>query len=261
MNIFPNEAGSPPRLLLLGGTSEIGLAILAALDVPDHAEIILAGRDEQRLAAASKELAAKELPGQVTTMAYDAMDTGGHQAFADAVFAAGPLDLVISAAGVLIPQEEVERDVRRAADMVETNFTGHVTSLLAIASRMRAQAQADQRRGTIVILSSVAAVRPRKANFVYGSAKAGLDAFARGLADSLHGTGVRVVLVRPGFVTGRMTAGMSPAPMSSTPAQVGTATAAALRAGKTSVWIPAPLSALALALRLVPRPLWRRLSR
>jgi decaprenylphospho-beta-D-erythro-pentofuranosid-2-ulose 2-reductase len=251
MTIFPNGAGSPPRLLLLGGTSEIGLAILAALGLPAGARVILAGRDEQRLAAAGKEL-----PAQVKTMAYDAMDTGRHQAFADAVFADGPLDLVISAAGVLIPQEEAERDVRRAADMVETNFTGHVTSLLAIAARMRAQG-----RGTIVVLSSVAAVRPRKANFVYGSAKAGLDAFARGLADSLHGTGVRVVLVRPGFVTGRMTAGMSPAPLSSTPAQVGAATAAALGGGKDTVWIPAPLAGLALALRLVPRPLWRRVSR
>jgi len=251
MKFMTNGDGSPPRLLLLGGTSEIGLAILAALGLPAGAEVILAGRDEQRLAAAGKEL-----PAQIKTMAYDAIDTGSHQAFADAVFAAGPLDMVISAAGVLIPQDEVERDVTRAADLVETNFTGHVTSLLAIASRMRAQG-----RGTIVVLSSVAAVRPRKANFVYGSAKAGLDAFARGLADSLHGTGVRVVLVRPGFVTGRMTAGMSPAPLSSTPAQVGAATAAALRGGKASVWIPAPLAGLALALRLVPRPLWRRVSR
>ena len=256
MNIFPTGVGSPPRILLLGGTSEIGLAILASLGLPADAEVILAGRDEQRLAAAGKEL-----PARVTTMAYDAMDTGGHQAFADAVFAGGPLDMVISAAGVLIPQEDAERDVRRAADMVGTNFTGHVTSLLAIASRMRAQGRVDQHPGTIVVLSSVAAVRPRKANFVYGAAKAGLDAFARGLADSLHGSGVRVVLVRPGFVIGRMTQGMSPAPMSSTPAQVGAATAAALRGGKTAVWIPAPLAGLALALRLIPRPLWRRVSR
>ena len=251
MNIFTNGDGSPPRLLLLGGTSEIGLAILAALGLPAGAEVILAGRDEQRLAAAGKEL-----PCEVKTLAYDAMDTGRHQALVDAVFAGGPLDLVISAAGVLIGQDEVERDVTRAAAMVETNFTSHVTTLLAIASRMRTQG-----RGTIVVLSSVAAVRPRKANFVYGSAKAGLDAFARGLADSLHGTGVRVVLVRPGFVIGRMTAGMSPAPLSSTPAQVGAATAAALRGGKDTVWIPAPLAGLALALRLVPRPLWRRVSR
>jgi len=251
MDIFPNGSGVAPRILLLGGTSEIGLAILAALAAPARTEVILAGRDEQRLAAAGKQL-----PYQVTTVPYDAVKTAGHQAFADAVFAAGPLDMVISAAGVLIGQPEVERDVQRAAEMIETNFTGHVTSLLAIAARMRAQG-----RGTIVVLSSVAAVRPRKANFVYGAAKAGLDAFARGLADSLHGTGVRVVLVRPGFVTGRMTAGMPPAPLSSTPEQVGAATAAALRGGKASVWIPAPLAGLAVALRAVPRPLWRRVSR
>ena len=109
--------------------------------------------------------------------------------------------------------------------------------------------------------SSVAAVRPRKANFVYRAAKAGLDAFARGLADSLHGSGVRVVLVRPGFVTGRMTAGMAPAPLATTPAKVGAATAAALRDGKSAVWIPAPLAGLSVALRLVPRPAWRRVSR
>jgi decaprenylphospho-beta-D-erythro-pentofuranosid-2-ulose 2-reductase len=118
-----------------------------------------------------------------------------------------------------------------------------------------------QRHGTIVILSSIAAVRPRKANFVYGAAKAGLDAFGRGLADALHGTGVRVVLVRPGFVTGRMTAGMPPAPMSSTPEQVGAAVAAALRRGETTIWVPGSLRIMALALRLIPRPLWRRIRR
>jgi decaprenylphospho-beta-D-erythro-pentofuranosid-2-ulose 2-reductase len=251
MTIFPNEPGFVPRVLLLGGTSEIGLAILAALDLPADADVILAGRDEQRLAAAGKEL-----PSQVRTVSYDAADTGRHQAFTDALFAEGPLDMVISAAGVLIPQPDLEADVRRAAEMIDANFTGHVTTLLAIAAGMRAQG-----RGTIVVLSSVAAVRPRKANFVYGAAKAGLDAFARGLTDSLHGSGVRVVLVRPGFVIGRMTAGMPPAPLATTPAKVGEATAAALRGRKPSVWVPAPLAGMAVALRLIPRPAWRRVSR
>jgi decaprenylphospho-beta-D-erythro-pentofuranosid-2-ulose 2-reductase len=239
------------RVLLLGGTSEIGLAILAALDLPAGAEVILAGRDQPRLAAAAAELSAP-----VQTLSYDAADTGRHQAFTDEIFGAGPLDMVISAVGVLVPQTELERDVRRAAAMIDANFTGHVTTLLAIAGRMRAQGY-----GTIVVLSSVAAVRPRKANFVYGASKAGLDAFARGLADSLHGTGVRVVLVRPGFVIGRMTAGMPPAPLATTPAKVGAATAAALRGRKSSVWVPASLAGLSVGLRLVPRPAWRRVSR
>jgi decaprenylphospho-beta-D-erythro-pentofuranosid-2-ulose 2-reductase len=246
-----NEPGLVGRVLLLGGTSEIGLAVLAALDLPAGAEVILAGRDQQRLAAAGQELSSP-----VRIVSYDAADTGRHQAFTDEIFSAGPLDMVISAAGVLIPQQELERDVRRAAAMIDANFTGHVTTLLAIAARMRAQGH-----GTIVVLSSVAAVRPRKANFVYGATKAGLDAFARGLTDSLHGSGVRVVLVRPGFVIGRMTAGMPPAPLATTPAKVGAATAAALRRRKPSVWIPAPLAGLSVALRLVPRPAWRRISR
>jgi decaprenylphospho-beta-D-erythro-pentofuranosid-2-ulose 2-reductase len=251
MSIFPNEPGFAPRVLLLGGTSEIGLAIVIALGLPVNAEVILAGRDEQRLAAAGKEL-----PVQVRTVRYDALDTGSHQAVVDRLFDAGHLDLVISAAGVLVPQADLERDVQRAAALVQTNFTGHVSTLLAVAARMRAQG-----RGTIVVLSSVAAVRPRKANPVYGSAKAGLDAFARGLADRLHGTGVRVLLVRPGFVTGRMTAGMPPAPLATTPQAVGRATAAALRRGQATVWVPPSLQALSLALRLIPRPVWRRISR
>ena len=93
-----------------------------------------------------------------------------------------------------------------------------------------------------------------------GSAKAGLDAFARGFADALHGSGVRLLLVRPGFVTGRMTAGMPPAPLATTPEAVGRATAA-LRRGQDTVWVPPALAALAHALKLVPRPIWRRISR
>jgi decaprenylphospho-beta-D-erythro-pentofuranosid-2-ulose 2-reductase len=241
----------PSRVLLLGGTSEIGLAILSALNLAPGAEVILAGRDAQRL-----EAAGKALNSRVTVARYDAVDTAGHQAFADEICAAGVPDLVIAATGILIPQERAEDDVRLAASMIETNFTGHVTALLAFGAHMR-----RRRTGTIVVLSSVAAVRPRKFNSVYGAAKAGLDAFARGFADELHGTGVRVLLVRPGFVTGRMTAGMAKAPMATTPDAVGAAVAAALRGRKSTVWVPASLAGLATAMRLIPRPVWRKIDR
>jgi decaprenylphospho-beta-D-erythro-pentofuranosid-2-ulose 2-reductase len=238
------------RVLLLGGTSEIGLAILAALRLPPDAEVILAGRDPQRLAAAGKTLNAA-----VEVVAYDAVETGAHQAFADQVCAGGVPDIVIAATGVLVPQEELQRDVARAAAMIETNLTGHVTMLLAFGEAMRARGS-----GTLVVLSSVAAVRPRKFNSVYGATKVALDAFARGYADSLHGTGVRVLLVRPGFVTGRMTEGMKPAPLATTPEAVGEAVALALGKNKSVVWVPGPLAAMAAAMKLVPRPLWRKLE-
>src|SRR5260370_10703130 len=133
MNFFPNETGYQPRVMLIGGTSEIGLAILAALALPPNAEIILAGRDEQRLAAAGEEL-----PGQVRTVGYDATQTASHQAFVDGVFADGPVDLVISAAGALGPPAEPEHQLQRAAASIETNFTVHVSTLLALGAPARA---------------------------------------------------------------------------------------------------------------------------
>ena len=123
---IPNVSGRFSRVLLLGGTSEIGLAILSSLHLDPGAEVILAGRDPQRLEAAGKTLSRP-----VTVARYDAMDTGAHQAFAAEICAGGVPDLVIAATGVLIPQEQVERDVRLAATMIETNLTGHVTALLA----------------------------------------------------------------------------------------------------------------------------------
>lgn len=246
-----DNLGRPGRVLLLGGTSEIGLAILSALRAPAGTEVLLAGRDEQRLAAAGKEL-----PYRCTTIPFDALETGSHEPVIASAFAGGPVDLVIAATGVLTPQADVDQDPVLAGQMIQVNFTCHVTTLLAAAARMR-----QQHYGTIVVLSSVAAIRPRRANYVYGAAKAGLDAFARGLADALAGTGVRVVLVRPGFVTGRMTAGLSPAPLASTPDQVGAAVAAALAGQSGVVWVPRSLAAVAAALRIVPRPLWRRMRR
>jgi decaprenylphospho-beta-D-erythro-pentofuranosid-2-ulose 2-reductase len=238
------------RVLLLGGTSEIGLAILSALDLGPDTEVILAGRDPQRL-----EAAGKSLNRPVAVAVYDAVQTDTHQAFADQVSAGGVPDLVIAATGILIDQEQAERDVRLAATMIETNFTGHVTALLAFGEAMRKRGS-----GTIVVLSSVAGVRPRKFNSVYGATKAALDAFARGYADSLQGTGVRVLLVRPGFVIGRMTEGMPAAPLATTPDAVGAAVAKALRGSGSVVWVPAPLVGLAMAMKLVPRPLWRKLK-
>ena len=246
-----DDLGRPARILLLGGTSEIGLAILAALNAPADTQVLLAGRDDQRLAAA-----AKELPYQCAEVSFDALAVDTHKAVIDGAFADGPVDLVIAATGVLTPQPELDRDPILAARMIEVNFTSHVTTLLAAAARMRAQ-----RTGTIVVLSSVAAIRPRKANFVYGAAKAGLDAFARGLTDALAGSDVRVVLVRPGFVTGRMTAGLRAAPLSTTPQQVGAAVAAALAGSRAQVWIPRSLGLVAMLLRLVPRPIWRKMRR
>jgi decaprenylphospho-beta-D-erythro-pentofuranosid-2-ulose 2-reductase len=111
----------------------------------------------------------------------------------------------------------------------------------------------------MVVLSSVAAERARKSNAIYGAAKAGLDALAQGLADSLAGTGVRMLVVRPGFVRTRMTAGLDAAPFATTAEAVADATVKALARRAHTVWVPPTMRYVFAVLRHVPRPIYRRL--
>ena len=114
--------------------------------------------------------------------------------------------------------------------------------------------------GTLVVLSSVAAERARKTNFVYGSSKAGLDAFAQGLGDALIGSGARVMVVRPGFVHTRMTEGMDPQPFSTTPEAVAASIVRGLERSDEVVWSPGILRYVFAVMRHLPRGIWRIVS-
>ncbi|RBQ16996.1 decaprenylphospho-beta-D-erythro-pentofuranosid-2-ulose 2-reductase [Spongiactinospora rosea] len=246
-----NSLGGVDTVLLLGGRSEIGLAVVARLVRGGARRVVLALRD-------AANAVPPDLPAEVHLLEFDAARPETHPEVIEAAAGlVGDLDVVIGAFGVLGRQDGYDADPAAAAADVMVNFAGHVSTGLSAARRLR-----EQGHGTLVVLSSVAGVRVRRANFVYGSAKAGLDGFAQGLRDSLHGTGVRVLLVRPGFVRGRMTAGMSPAPLSSTPGQVADAVVAALRSGHDStVWVPRLLGPAFTVLSLLPRAAWRRLPR
>jgi short-subunit dehydrogenase len=164
--------------------------------------------------------------------------------------------VVVVAFGVLGEQQRAEQDAAHALAVVHTDYVAHVSVLTHLANLLRAQGSRQ-----LVVFSSVAGVRVRRANYVYGSAKAGLDGFASGLADALADSGVHLLLVRPGFVIGRMTEGMTPAPFSSTPDQVAKATVNALRRGRDVVWVPPVLRLVFAVMRLLPRSIWRRLPR
>lgn len=240
--------GRYARVLVLGGTSEIGQAVLQRLPLAPGAHVTLAGRDAAALARLPAPAGA-----EVRTVRFDALDTEGHAALVAQVLADGDLDLVVAAAGVLTPTATDPAGAAR--EVLGTNLVGLVAVLAPLAEALRAQ-----RHGTLVVLSSVAALRARRANHLYAASKAGLDAWASGLTDDLAGSGVRVLLVRPGFVRGRMTEGLPVPPFATTPEAVGDAVARALRGRAQLVYAPAPLRVLGPALRLVPRALWRRLE-
>lgn len=240
-------------ILVLGGRSEIGLAVAKRLAA---GTVVLAARRSASLDTESQQLLDAGAT-RVERVEFDADDLASHGPLLEDVFARfGPVSVVVTAFGILGSQEKAEVDVAHALEIVHVDYVAHVSVLTHLGRLMRAQGS-----GTIVVYSSVAGVRVRKANYVYGSTKAGLDGFASGMADALYGTGVRVLVVRPGFVIGRMAAGMKPAPFPSTPDKVADATVKALRGTKSDIWVPGILRWLFAVLRILPRPIWRRLWR
>ncbi|QMU77689.1 decaprenylphospho-beta-D-erythro-pentofuranosid-2-ulose 2-reductase [Streptacidiphilus sp. PB12-B1b] len=248
-----NALGQPQSLLLLGGSSEIGLATARRLVRERTRRVHLAGRPSAALTAAADELTA--LGADVQVHAFDAADTDTHEEVIGKVFAEGDIDLVLLAFGVLGDQLHDEREPMAAVAVARVNYLGGVSSALASAQALRRQGH-----GALVVLSSVAGERARRDNFIYGSTKAGLDALAQGLGDSLRGSGARVMVVRPGFVRGRMTQGMPEAPLATTPQAVADAILTGLRRGSGTVWVPGALRFVMSGLRHLPRPVFRRLS-
>jgi decaprenylphospho-beta-D-erythro-pentofuranosid-2-ulose 2-reductase len=247
-----DAVGTPQSLLLLGGTSEIALAVAKRYAAKRPLRIVLAARKSARLDEAVEALTA--IGATVSTVDFDAADTASHPAMLDKVFADGDIDLTVVAFGLLGDAEEVWQNHDKAVEMAQVNYTGAVSVGVALAERLRRQGH-----GAVVALSSVAGERVRRANFVYGSTKAGLDGFYLGLGEALRPHGINVTVVRPGFVRTRMTEGMSPAPLSLSADQVAEIIVGAVRGRRELVWAPAPMRVLMSVLRHIPRPIFRRL--
>jgi decaprenylphospho-beta-D-erythro-pentofuranosid-2-ulose 2-reductase len=250
-----NDAlGGIQTALVLGGTSELALATLAALDLRPGAKVVLAGRDEQAMAQLTIPTSGGG-KAEVSTLAWDALHAStGPQVISAAADRLGDIDLVLVAAGILGEQARAETDVEHAVDILCTNLVGVAAAVLPAAERLRTQGH-----GTIIVFSSVAGLRGRRANYVYGASKAGLDALAEGVQSSLAGSGARLLVVRPGFVRTKMTEGMESAPFATTPEVVGAAVADAVRKGREAVHVPRLLGPVFAGFRLLPRPVFRRL--
>jgi decaprenylphospho-beta-D-erythro-pentofuranosid-2-ulose 2-reductase len=246
--------GQVQSVLVLGGTSDIALATCRKLVQRRSARVVLAARKPEACDAAAVELRAAGA-SEVHAVAFDATDLGAHESFVKSVFDRfGDFDVVLVAFGVLGDQERAEHDASAALEIVQTNYTGVVSVTVPLLGRLRAQGH-----GTLVLLSTVAGERVRRSNFVYGSSKAGVDGYYQGLAASLAGSGVRVMIVRPGFVHTKMTQGLPAAPLAVSADQVADALVRGLARGTEIVWAPPPLRYVMVVLRHVPRVVFRRL--
>ncbi|SDB89140.1 decaprenylphospho-beta-D-erythro-pentofuranosid-2-ulose 2-reductase [Raineyella antarctica] len=248
-----DATANPRSLLLLGGTSDIALAIARAYAKESPAlDVVLAARPSPGRSAAADALRAEGV--RVREVDLDARATDTHAATIDAAFAEGDVDMAVVAFGILGEAERAWQEPAHALEMAEVNFTAPVHLGVMLADRLRAQGH-----GQIVVLSSVAGERIRRSNFVYGATKAGLDGFYRGLSEALRGSGVNVMVVRPGFVKSKMTEGLRTAPLAVVPDQVAVEVVEGVRLHRSVVWAPKLFRLVMLVLRLVPQPIFRRL--
>lgn len=247
------DSESTGTLLVLGGTSDIGTAI--AQRMCHGRRVVLAMREPDREDAV-------EIRGRlqacgatkVETRRFEATDLESHRALIEEVHSGGEITTAIVAFGILGDHDRALRDETEAARIGSIDYLAQINALTVLTNVMS--------RGEIFAFSSIAGWRARRANYVYGSTKAGLDAFCQGLADQLHGSQLRLITARPGFVIGSMTDGMKPAVMSVTPDDVADAVVDAAGTGRSrTVWVPRRLALLAAVMRVVPRPIWRRMPR
>jgi decaprenylphospho-beta-D-erythro-pentofuranosid-2-ulose 2-reductase len=249
-----DAVGNPQTILLLGGTSEIGLAICVRYLRNARARIVLAcmpedpGRDD---AVAQMEAAGAR---SVELIDFDALDTGSHPKVLDQAFVNGDIDVAIVAFGVLGDAEELWQNQHKAVQAVEINYTAAVSVGVLLGEKMRAQGF-----GQIIAMSTVAGERVRRSNFVYGSSKAGLDGFYLGLSEALREYGVRVLVIRPGQVRTRMSAHVKEAPLTVDKEYVANLAVTASAKGKELVWAPAAFRYVMMVLRHIPRSIFRKL--
>jgi decaprenylphospho-beta-D-erythro-pentofuranosid-2-ulose 2-reductase len=246
-----DAVGTPSSVLVVGGTSDIGLAVVERLGTGGRLRVVLAARPSARRDAAVARLAAGH---DVAVVDFDAEDTASHAATVEQAFSGGDLDVVVIAVGLLGDQERAWQEQAAAVRLLQVNATAAVSTGVLVAERLRRQGH-----GTVVALSSVAAERARRSNFVYGAGKAAMDAFFTGLREALRPDGVRVLVVRPGFVRSRMTEGLPSVPLSTTPEVVAGRVARALVQQREVVRVPPALGPVMAVVRSLPSPVFRRL--
>jgi decaprenylphospho-beta-D-erythro-pentofuranosid-2-ulose 2-reductase len=259
-----DAVGNPQTILLLGGTSEIGLAICERYLRNAPARIVLTALPDDPLRDKAVEQMKAAGAKSVELIDFDAVDTESHPNVIEAAFTDGggprDIDVAIVAFGLLGDAEELWQNQRKAVQVAEINYTAAVSVGVLLGERMRAQGF-----GQIIAMSSAAGERVRRSNFVYGSTKAGLDGFYLGLGEALREYGVRVLVIRPGQVRTTTTiqhwkaTGSKEAPFTVDKEYVAELAVTASAKGKELVWAPGAFRYVMMVLRHIPRPIFRKL--
>jgi short-subunit dehydrogenase len=241
------------RILLIGGTSAIGEQVARKLSAAQGG-LFMTARDIGRLDV----IASDQMVRGAERVVVEQLDITDTMKLASLVSRAaeslGGLDAVIVAAGLLPDPDEVNQDSQRLRETIEINATSAMVFLNEAAAFFE-----QQGHGEIVAIGSVAGDRGRATNYAYGAAKGALEIFLSGLRQRLSKRGVKVLLVKPGFVDTPMTAAFKKGLLWASPERVAKDIVRAMEKGKSVIYTPWWWRWIMLVIRLIPEPIFVRL--
>lgn len=240
------------RIAIFGATSAIAQAF-ARQCTADGARFFLVARSEERLLAVASDLRVRGAADVVTGVA-DFANPDCRELCASAQAALGTIDIALIAHGELTDQDATERDETRLRRTFDVNFVSHAQLLLGLANVLE-----QQRSGSLVAIGSAAGDRGKKSNYVYGAAKAGIAVIQQGLMARLAGTGVHVLLVKPGFVDTPMTADFKKGLLWIGAERAASAILSGIRRRRSTIYVPGFWRVIMFGLRLLPDSLFVRL--
>lgn len=243
-------------ILILGGGSDIGQAFLRHVAQYENTKIVLAGRSGGSRDKAAEVLRADLDNCTVDVADFDAADIDSHSSIIEQISTThGGFDTIMVAFGSLGEAFTIDVAPKEVARLFHINASAAASATLASLNVLRGVPDAK-----LVVISSIAAARPRIGNLAYGAAKAAIDSFAQELARPAAKVGVHILVVRPGFVHTAMTEGLDPAPFATTAPAVAQDIYKALLDNKQMVHSPPILNAVGQVFKNLPKPIWRAIS-
>ncbi|WP_159930987.1 SDR family NAD(P)-dependent oxidoreductase [Oceanicoccus sp. KOV_DT_Chl] len=241
------------NILVFGATSAICHAVLKILS-EQTCHFFLAARDESRLAAITQDLKTRGATISGTS-SFDFNHVDSIQSCVDSASnKMGSLDLILVAHGTLPDNELLEKDINKAIESINANFTSCAAIVLESCQRLEAQGS-----GTLAVISSVAGDRGRKTNYIYGASKSALNTLLQGLQGRFSGTNIRIVNIKPGMIDTPMTRDFQKGLLWSTPEKIAPAIYKAILIGKSNCYVPSYWRLIMLIIKFLPAAILYRL--
>ena len=240
------------KLAVIGATSAIAQSVARRL-ATSATHAILVGRNADRLEHVAEDLRCR-CDSQVDTRIEDLNNFERHSALIQEIWTAlSGCDVFIVAHGSLPDQVQCQVSAEETLNAFSTNALSVISLLTVVANKF-----AEQGSGSIVVISSVAGDRGRASNYVYGSAKAAVTAFASGLRNRLAGSGVHVLTIKPGLVDTPMTADFEKGVLWASPDRVAKAIIRALEKRRDVAYVPWYWRLIMLIICAIPERLFKR---